>query len=132
MRSATRLAAVATALAAVTALSACGTLQDAADTANAVADTASTVQVCTEALAQVSAVPFDTSTPERAVDEAHDAASKLGDLAANAADTTVNEAITALAATMRDVTLQDLVSSPAEWLAAQANQVATLTAACTN
>ena len=130
MRVTTRLATAVTTIAAVTALTACGTLQEASQAAGAVADTASTVQVCTEALAQATTI-FDTASPERAVDQAHSAADRLGALAANAADTTVNEAITALAATLRAVTLDDLVLQPAAWLEDKATRVADLTAACT-
>jgi hypothetical protein len=131
MRATTRFATAVATIAAVTALTACGTLQDASDAAGAVADTASTVQVCTEALSQATAA-FDANDPERAVDQAHSAADRLGELAANAADTTVNEAITGLAATLRDVTLDDLVLQPAAWLQDKATRVANLTAACTS
>jgi hypothetical protein len=131
MRVTTRLAAAVTTIAAVTALTACGTLQSASEAAGAVADTASTVQVCTEALAQATTA-FDTNSPEQAVDEAHSAADRLGQLAANAADTTINEAITALATTLRAVTLDDLVLQPAAWLEDKATRVADLTAACTS
>ncbi len=129
MRVTTRLAAAVTTIAAVTALTACGALQEASDAAGAVADTASTVQVCTEALSQATAV-FDTNSPERAVEQAHSAADSLSGLAANAADTTINEAITALATTLRQVTLDDLVLQPAAWLEDRAGRVADLTAAC--
>ncbi|MCE7001078.1 bacteriophage spanin2 family protein [Saccharothrix sp. S26] len=130
MRVTTRLATAVATIAAVTALTACGGLQEASDAAAAVADTASTVQVCTEALSQATAV-FDPGSPEQAVDQAHSAADRLNDLAANAADTTINEAITALADTMRAVTLEDLVLQPAAWLDDKARRVADLTAACT-
>ncbi|PSL52237.1 hypothetical protein B0I31_11464 [Saccharothrix carnea] len=130
MRATARLAAAVTTIAAVTALTACGTLQEASDAANAVADTASAVQVCTEALAQATTV-FDTTSPERTVEQAHSAADNLTALAANAADTTVNEAITSLATTLRAVTLDDLVLQPAAWLEDKATRVANLTTACT-
>lgn len=126
----TRAAAAVATIAAVTALTACGSLQEASDAAAAVANTASTVQVCTEALSQAGAA-FDPSSPESAVDQAHSAADRLGALAANAADTSVNEAITALATTLREVTLDDLVLRPAAWLEDKATRVADLTAACT-
>jgi hypothetical protein len=126
----TRVLAAVAAAVAITALTACGAVQDVADTAGAVADTASTVQVCADALSQA-AVIFDPASPDRAVDQAHEAAASLGDLAADAADTTVDEAITALAATLRDVTLEDLVISPAVWVETKASQVAALTNACT-
>ncbi|MEU4742923.1 bacteriophage spanin2 family protein [Actinosynnema sp. NPDC023658] len=126
-----RIAAAVTAAVAVTALTACGAVQDVANTAGAVADTASTVQVCADALTQA-AVVLDPGSPEQAVDRAHDAAASLGDLAATAADTTVNQAITALSATLRDVTLDDLVVTPAVWLETKASQVAALTNACTS
>ncbi|AXX31601.1 hypothetical protein APASM_4236 [Actinosynnema pretiosum subsp. pretiosum] len=111
------------------ALSACGALQEASDTAASVADTASAIQVCTDALAQAGAA-VDTTSPEQAVDQAHTAADNLGDLAARAADTTVDEAITALATTLREVTVDDVVVRPAQWLELKAQQVATLTSAC--
>ncbi|MFI9010917.1 bacteriophage spanin2 family protein [Actinosynnema sp. NPDC053489] len=130
MRATTRFAAVFTSLAAVAALSACGTLQDASQAAGAVANTASTVQLCTEALAQATTV-FDTASPERAVEQAHTAADRLGSLAADAGDTTVNEAVGALATTLRQVTLDDLVLRPAAWLQDKAARVADLTNACT-
>ncbi|MFD0207116.1 MULTISPECIES: bacteriophage spanin2 family protein [Saccharothrix] len=130
MRATTRLAAAITTITAVTALTACGTLQEASNAANAVADTASAVQVCTEALARATTV-FDTNSPELAVEQAHSTADNLTALAANAADTTVNEAITALATTLRSVTLDDLVLQPAAWLEDKATRVATLTTACT-
>ncbi|WP_367130246.1 bacteriophage spanin2 family protein [Saccharothrix sp. HUAS TT1] len=129
MRPTTRLAAAVATIAAVTALSACGTLQEASDTAAAVADTANTVQLCADALSQVS-FTFDPASPERAVDQAHGAADSLADLAASAADTTINEAITGLATTLREVTVDDLVLRPAAWLEDKANRVANLTAAC--
>ncbi|GGP75242.1 bacteriophage spanin2 family protein [Saccharothrix coeruleofusca] len=129
MRTPIRLTAIAAACTAVVAMSACGAVQEAADTANAVADTATTVQVCADALAGATAA-LDTAAPERAVDQAHDAAVTLTDLASRAADTTVNEAIAALATTLREVTVQDLVGRPAEWVRVKADQVAALTAAC--
>jgi hypothetical protein len=129
MRTATRLATIITGLTAVAALSACGTLQEASDTAAAVADTANTVQLCTDALSRA-AVNVDVATPQEAVDQAHEAGAALSDLAANAADTTLNQAISALAGTLSAVTLNDLVSGPAQWLETRAAQVADLTAAC--
>ncbi|MFD7659932.1 bacteriophage spanin2 family protein [Actinosynnema sp. NPDC059797] len=129
MRTATRLATIITGLTAVAALSACGTLQEASDTAAAVANTANTVQLCTDALSQA-AVDVDVAAPEVALDRAHDAGSALADLANDAANTTLNEAITALAATLTAVTLDDLVSGPAQWLETRAAQVAALTSAC--
>ncbi|RKT55273.1 bacteriophage spanin2 family protein [Saccharothrix australiensis] len=110
-------------------VSGCGAAQDAAQAAGAVADTATKVQVCADALSRAT-VALDPGSPEQAVDRAHEAASSLADLAATAADTTVNEAITGLAATLRDVTVDDLVGRPAAWLAAKADQVAALTNAC--
>lgn len=85
--------------------------------------------MCTDALAQTSA-SFDAGSPEQAVDQAHTAADNLGDLVARAADTTVNEAITALATTLREVTVDDVITRPAQWLELKAQQVATLTSAC--
>ncbi|GAA3865843.1 hypothetical protein GCM10022243_34950 [Saccharothrix violaceirubra] len=114
------------AFAAITTLGACGSI---AETASSVANTATTVQVCADALSQVS-IPLDVSSPQRAVDQAHQAATELSALAAKAADTTINEAIAALARTMTSVTVDDLVGRPAQWLADQAGQVATLTGAC--
>ncbi|WP_158852482.1 bacteriophage spanin2 family protein [Saccharothrix deserti] len=125
----TRLVAVVAAAVAVTTLTACGSVQDVADTAGAVANTASTVQVCADALSQA-AVILDPGSPEQALDKAHDAAASLDALAANAVDTTVNEAITAVATTLRDVTLEDLVVTPAVWLETKATQVANLANAC--
>ncbi|GAA3462786.1 bacteriophage spanin2 family protein [Saccharothrix longispora] len=130
MRTSTRLATAVTGLVAVAALTACGAVQEAADTANAVANTANAVQVCADALSRAT-TSFDTSSPERAVDQAHETAASLGDLASQAADTTVNQAITALADTLSGVTLDDLVVRPAAWLETKAQQVAALTTACT-
>ncbi|MBY8848968.1 bacteriophage spanin2 family protein [Saccharothrix longispora] len=130
MRTSTRLATAVTGLVAVGALTACGAVQEAADTANAVANTANAVQVCADALSRAT-TSFDTSSPERAVDQAHETAASLGDLASQAADTTVNQAITALAGTLGGVTLDDLVVRPAVWLETKARQVAALTTACT-
>ncbi|MDQ2585397.1 bacteriophage spanin2 family protein [Saccharothrix yanglingensis] len=130
MRTSTRLVTAVTGLVAVAALTACGAVQEAADTANAVANTANTVQVCADALSRAT-TSFDTSSPERAVDQAHETAASLGDLASRAADTTVNQAITALAGTLSGVTLDDLVVRPAVWLETKAQQVAALTTACT-
>ncbi|GAA1296942.1 bacteriophage spanin2 family protein [Saccharothrix xinjiangensis] len=130
MRTATRLATIITGLTAVVTLSACGTLQEASDTAAAVADTANTVQLCTDALSQA-AVNVDIAAPQEALDRAHEAGSALADLANDAANTTLSEAIGALAATMTAVTLNDLVSGPAQWLETRAAQVANLTTACT-
>ncbi|MEV0678595.1 bacteriophage spanin2 family protein [Actinosynnema sp. NPDC050436] len=127
MRSHVALALSAATLAVV--VGGCGAAQSVADTANAVADTATTVQVCTDALSRASQV-FDVTSPERAVDSAHAAAASLGELAASAADTTVTQAVSALAATLRDVTVDDLVGRPAAWLATKADQVAALTSAC--
>ncbi|MGM1059494.1 bacteriophage spanin2 family protein [Saccharothrix sp. Mg75] len=129
MRTSARLATAITGLAAVAALSACGAVQDAADTANAVANTANAVQVCADALTRAT-TSFDTSSPQQAVDQAHETAASLGDLATRAADTTVTEAITALAGTLSSVTLDDLVTRPAAWLETKATQVAALTSAC--
>ncbi|WP_433260533.1 bacteriophage spanin2 family protein [Actinosynnema sp. CS-041913] len=127
MRSHVAVALSAVALVAV--VSGCGAAQEVAQTANSIADTATTVQVCADALSQASAI-FDPGSPEQAVDNAHAAADSLATLAASAADTTVNEAITALAATLRDVTVDDLVGRPAAWVATKADQVAALTSAC--
>ncbi|MFC6087830.1 bacteriophage spanin2 family protein [Saccharothrix lopnurensis] len=129
MRTATRLATTITGLFAVAALSACGTLQEASDTAAAVANTANTVQLCTDALSQA-AVNVDIAAPEEALDRAHEAGATLSDLAADAANTTLSQAITALADTLTAVTLNDLVSGPAQWLETRATQVANLTTAC--
>ncbi|MEU4805472.1 bacteriophage spanin2 family protein [Actinosynnema sp. NPDC023587] len=127
MRSPVALALSAVTLAVV--VSGCGAAQEVADTANAISNTATTVQVCTDALSQAGRI-FDGGSPERTVDSAHAAAGSLADLAASAADTTVNQAISALAATLRDVTVDDVIGRPAAWLAAKADQVAALTSAC--
>ncbi|CCH31749.1 bacteriophage spanin2 family protein [Actinosynnema sp. NPDC047251] len=127
MRSPVAVALSAATLAVV--LSGCGAAQEVANTANAISNTATTVQVCADALSQAGRI-FDAGSPERAVSSAHDAANSLTDLAASAADTTVNQAIAALAATLRDVTVDDLVGRPAAWLATKADQVAALTSAC--
>lgn len=124
-----RVPVVLSAVALVAVVSGCGAAQEAAQTASAIADTATTVQVCAEALSQATAA-LDPSSPQQAVDQAHVAAASLTDLAATAADTTVNEAITGLAATLRDVTVDDLIGQPAAWLAVKADQVAKLTSAC--
>ncbi|NUT94251.1 MAG: bacteriophage spanin2 family protein [Saccharothrix sp.] len=124
-----RMFLIASAVTLTVAVSGCAAAQEAAQTASAIADTATTVQVCAEALSQATAV-LDPASPQQAVDQAHAAATSLTNLAATAADTTVNEAITGLATTLRDVTVDDLVGRPAAWLALKADQVATLTSAC--
>ncbi len=69
--------------------------------------TATTIQVCADALTRTSAL-FDAGSPEQAVDQAH----------------------TALATTLREVTVDDVITRPAQWLELKAQQVATLTSAC--
>ncbi|OLR93606.1 bacteriophage spanin2 family protein [Actinokineospora bangkokensis] len=108
-------------------LSACGSLQEAADTATQVNQSLTTAQVCLDA---VNAVDFTPDVdPQQALEQTQNAAEKLSGLAGQAADTTVNEAIDRLAATLDSVTLDDL-ASPVDWLRQKTDQANALLQAC--
>ena len=108
------------------ALTSCGV---AAETADQVGTAATTVGVCTEAARIATATP-DLADPQAAADRAHEAGRELTDLAARAANTTAGEAIDSLATTLRETTVDDLVTGPADWVQRKAEQVTALTKAC--
>jgi len=122
MRSTKLTAAV---LAAVLALTGCGV----AETAGQVSNAASSAAVCADAVRIATATP-DVADPKAAADRAHAAAGELTGLASRAADKTVGEAIDALAVTLRETTVDDLVTAPANWARKKAEQVSALTKAC--
>lgn len=131
MRSMKRLAAgILGGGAVVIALTGCDAVKDAQQAAENVSNAASTAQVCAEAL-KITTFNPDTANPEAAVQGAKDAGNKLSDLAGKATNTTVNQALTDLAATFKETTAADLVNGPADWLKSKADQVAALTKACT-
>jgi hypothetical protein len=110
----------------VLALTACDA---ASETANQVGNAATTVGVCTEAVRIATATP-DLADPQAAADRAHAAGRELADLAARAANTTAGEAIGSLATTLRETTVDDLVTGPANWVERKTEQVTALSKAC--
>ena len=108
------------------ALTSCGV---AAETADQVGTAATTVSVCTEAVRIATATP-DLADPQAAADRAHAAGRELTDLAQRAGNTTAGEAIDSLATTLRETTVDDLVTGPANWVQRKAGQVTALTKAC--
>jgi hypothetical protein len=108
------------------ALTSCGV---AAETADKVGNAATTVSVCTDAVRIATATP-DLADPQAAADRAHAAGQELTDLAARAGNTTAGEAIGSLATTMRETTVDDLVTGPANWVQRKTEQVTALTKAC--
>ncbi|MGX7824563.1 bacteriophage spanin2 family protein [Actinokineospora sp. 24-640] len=108
-------------------LTGCSALQDAANTAQAAEQALTTAQVCAQA---ISAVEFNpASDPQAAVEQSQSAARELSDLAAQAADVTVAEAIGGVADTLMSVTLADF-ATPVEWLQQRTSQAADLLSAC--
>jgi hypothetical protein len=101
----------------------------ASETADQVGNAATTVGVCTEAVRIATATP-DLGDPQAAADRAHAAGRELTDLAARAGNTTAGEAIGALATTLRETTVDDLVTGPANWVQRKTEQVTALTKAC--
>lgn len=110
----------------VLALTGCGV---AAETADTVGNAATSVSVCTEAVRIATATP-DLADPQAAADRAHAAGQELADLAARAGNTTAGEAIGSLATTLRETTVDDLVTGPANWVQRRTEQVTALTKAC--
>jgi hypothetical protein len=108
------------------ALTSCGV---ASETAGQVGNAATTVGVCTEAVRIATATP-DLAAPQAAADRAHEAGRELTGLAERAANTTAGEAIDSLATTLRETTIDDLVTGPANWAQRKAEQVTALTKAC--
>lgn len=108
------------------ALTGCGV---ASETADQVGNAATTVGVCTEAVRIATATP-DLGDPQAAADRAHEAGRELTDLAQRAANTTAGEAIGSLATTLRETTVDDLVTGPADWVKRRTDQVSALTKAC--
>ena len=107
-------------------LTACGA---ASETAGRVGDAATTVGVCTEAVRIATTTP-DLADPQAAADRAHAAGQELTALAERAGNTTAGEAIGSLATTLRETTVDDLVTGPANWVQRKAEQVTALTKAC--
>ncbi|MEV7039615.1 bacteriophage spanin2 family protein [Amycolatopsis sp. NPDC051061] len=107
-------------------LTACGV---ASETADQVGNAATTVGVCTEAVRIATATP-DLGDPQAAADRAHAAGRELADLAERAGNTTAGEAIGSLATTLRETTVDDLVTGPANWVQRKTEQVTALTKAC--
>ncbi|MEU8636442.1 bacteriophage spanin2 family protein [Amycolatopsis sp. NPDC048633] len=110
----------------VLALAGCGA---ASETAGRVGDAATTVGVCTEAV-RIATVTPDLADPQVAADRAQAAGRELTDLAERAGNTTAGEAIDSLATTMRETTVDDLVTGPANWVQRKTEQVTALTKAC--
>ncbi|MEQ0558017.1 bacteriophage spanin2 family protein [Amycolatopsis sp. NEAU-NG30] len=100
-----------------------------AETAGQVSNAASTAAVCADAI-RIATANADPADPKAAADRAHEAAGELTGLASRAGNTTVGEAINSLAATLRETTVEDLVSAPANWVQKKADQVSALTKAC--
>ena len=128
MRS-TRLATAVLAGGLVLALTGCGVAQQASETAGQVGNAASSAAVCVEAV-QIATTTPDLTNPQAAADRAHAAADELAGLASRAGDATVGEAINTLAGTLRQTTVDDLVTTPANWLQKKADEVSALTKAC--
>jgi hypothetical protein len=112
------------------AISGCDAVQEVQQTADQVGNAASTAQVCVEALRIASGFNPDTANPQAAAEKAQNAGDELAALAEKAGNTTVNQAIDDLATTMRETTVSDLTSGPADWIKQKADQVSALTRAC--
>ncbi|MEV6639291.1 bacteriophage spanin2 family protein [Amycolatopsis sp. NPDC051371] len=110
----------------VLALTGCGV---ASETADQVGNAATTVGVCSDAVRIATATP-DLGDPQAALDHAHAAGRELTDLAARAGNTTAGEAIDSLATTLRETTVDDVVTGPADWVQRKTDQVTALTKAC--
>ncbi|VVJ18135.1 Uncharacterised protein [Amycolatopsis camponoti] len=121
-----RLATAAIAGGLLLALTGCGA---ASETAGRVGNAATTVSVCTDAVRIATATP-DLADPRAAADRAHEAGRELTALAERAAGTTAGEAIGSLATTLRETTVDDLVTGPADWVRRKSEQVTALTKAC--
>jgi hypothetical protein len=121
------ISAVAAAVVGTVVLTGCSALQDAADTVNAADRALTTAQVCAEA---IGAIDFSISTdPQTALEQTGNAAGELSALAAQAGDATVAGAISGVADTLANVTLDDLVS-PLDWVQDRTAAAADVLNAC--
>ncbi|MFD7656253.1 bacteriophage spanin2 family protein [Actinosynnema sp. NPDC059797] len=130
MRAGRPIATLVLALGLAGAVSGCEAVQEAQNTANQVGQAADKAQLCIEALKLAGFTP-DATDPQKALEETQQKAQELNDLAAKAGDTTLQDAITGVAGTMNQVTLEDL--SPANiaaWSQEKLDQVAKLSNAC--
>ncbi len=108
-------------------LTGCSALQDAANTVDAADRALTTAQVCAQA---IGAIDFSVSTdPQTALEQTGDAAAELSTLATQAVDTTVADAISSVADTLSNVTLDDLVS-PLDWVQDRTAAAADVLNAC--
>lgn len=108
-------------------LTGCSALQDAADTVAAADRALTTAQVCAQA---VGAIDFSISNdPATALEQTQNAASELSTLATQATDATVADALSGVATTLSEVTLDDL-ATPIDWLQERTAQTADVLNAC--
>ncbi|GAA1278697.1 bacteriophage spanin2 family protein [Saccharothrix xinjiangensis] len=130
MRAGRPIATLVLALGLAGAVSGCEAVQEAQNTANQVGQAADKAQLCIDALKLAGFTP-DATDPQKALEETQQKAQELNDLAAKAGDTTLQDAITGVAGTMDQVTLDDL--SPANiaaWSQEKLDHVAKLSSAC--
>jgi hypothetical protein len=121
------ISAVAAVVAGAVLLTGCSALQEAADTVNAADRALTTAQVCAQA---IGAIDFSVSTdPQTALEQTENAAGELSTLATQAGDATVADAISGVATTLSNVTLDDLVS-PLEWVQDRTAAAADVLNAC--
>lgn len=108
-------------------LTGCSALQDAANTVNAADRALTTAQVCAQA---IGAIDFSVSTdPQTALEQTKAASDELTTLADQAGDATVADALTDLATTLSEVTLDDL-TTPVDWLQERTSRAADILNAC--